>query len=368
MLKSLLYLLLFALFLPHYLSGQEEPTKNTPNHDVHNNNVLTFKILQPFTPFVISDTLKGRSLYHYFVYTLENSNGLSVPPENLIVGDVLADDVFTVTGVLTEKEYVETPDGEVKVEEPIAEENLLQTRKNIKEPRKLPLSIAGIRENVRLFVKGHTLNEKDIRILRRVPFKVLIQNNQRFNVSSMKLNTELPLDVIDFKNNNVLEKGIKLDPRNLAILRQLPIGQINVKRPCVINLDIKVFQGNEKTMPCLPGCDEEYDVSDAYSGIKFKCGDLPVNLAKLGIKKITKKSYYNGEDGVIGCGNIIMTPQVEYVPFHSHTSIDLIWDMEPKVCQFCMTKFQVKNIQHHHKSKLKNPTSGEFFEEKNTKI
>lgn len=365
MLKSLFYFMLIALVTPLYLSAQDETIKKDyKNHDVLNNNVITFKILQPFAPFVINDTLKGKSLFHYFVYTVENSNGLTVPPENLIPGDVLADDVYTVTGVLTEKEYVETPDGEVKVEEGVADENILQARRDIKQPKKLPLSIAGIRENVRIFVKGHTLDEKDIRILKRVPFKVLIQNNQRFNVSSMKLNTELPLDVIDFKDNKVLEKGIKLDPRNLAILRQLPIGKINVKRPCVLNLDIRVFQGNEKTMPCLPGCDEEYDVANAYSGVKFKCGELPDVLAKLGIKRITKKSYYTGEDGVLGCGNIITTPQVEYVPFHNHVAIDKIWDSEPKVCHYCMSKFQVKNIQHYHKAKLKNPTTGEFFEEK----
>lgn len=338
--------------------------KDYKNHDVHNNNVINFKILQPFQPFVIEDTLRGKSLYHYFVYTVENSSGLTVPPENLIPGDVLAEDVYTVTGVLSEKEYVETPDGEVKVEEGIADENILQSRRDVKQAKKLPLSIAGIRENVRLFVKGHTLDEKDIRILKRVPFKVLISGNQRYNVSAMKLNTELPLDVVDFQGNKVLEKGIKLDPRNLAILRQLPIGNISVRRPCVLNLDIRVFQGNEKTMPCMAGCDEEYDVSNAYSGVKFKCGDLPDNLAKLGIKRITKKSYYTGEDGVIGCGNTLTTPQVEYVPFHSHVAIDKIWDMEPKTCQFCEKTFPVKNIQHHHKAKLKHPTSGNFFEEK----
>lgn len=365
MLKLLASILLFILASPLNLFSQEDLVpKVYHNHDVHNNNVITFKILQPFLPFVVEDTLKGKSLYHYFVYTVENSNGLTVAPENLLPGDVLTADVFTVTGVLTEKEYVETPDGEVKVEEAVTDENIIQSRRDIKKPKKLPLSIAGIRENVRLFVKGHTLDEKDIRLLNRVPFKVLILGNQRFNVSSMKLNTELPLDVVDFKGNKVLEKGIKLDPRNLAILRQLPIGPINVKRPCVLNLDIRVFQGNEKTRSCLAGCDEEYDVSNAYSGIKFTCGDKPEVLAKLGITRITKKSYYTGEDGVIGCGNVLTTPQVEYIPFHSHVAIDKIWDAEPKTCQFCMTKFQVKNIQHYHKAKLKHPTSGDFFEEK----
>jgi hypothetical protein len=362
MLKSFICLSLLILISPLNLFGQEALTLK--NHDVHNNNAITFKILQPFTPFVIDDALKGKSLYHYFVYTVENSNGLTVPPENLLPGDVLADDVFTATGVLTEKEYVETPDGDVKVEEVKADENILQARRDLKEARKLPLSISGIRENVRLFVKGHTLDEKDIRILKRVPFKVLIAGNQRYNVTSMKLNTELPLDVVDFQGNKVLEKGIKLDPRNLAILRQLPISPINVKRPCVLNLDVKVFQGNQKTMTCLPGCDEEYDVSNAYSGIKFKCGDAPDSIMKLGIKRITKKSYYTGEDGIIGCGNTLTTPQAEYSPLHNHIAIDKIWDSEPKTCQFCMTKFQVKNIQHFHKAKLKNPTSNEFFEEK----
>ncbi len=365
MLKHTFFWVILAVLSPLYLIAQDDQIKKDyPNHDVHNNNVITFKVLEAFKPFVIEDSLKGKGLFHYFVYTVENNSGLTVPPENLIPGDILTEDVYTLTGVLTEKEYVETVDGEVKVEEGATTDDIIKSRKNVKQAKKLPLPIAGIRENVRIFVKGHTLTDKDIRILKRVPFKVLISGNQRYNVSSMKLNTELPLDVVDFHGNNVLEKGIKLDARNLAILRQLPIGKINVKRPCALNLDIRIFQGNEKTMPCLPGCDEEYDISNAYPGIKFKCGDLPEVIAKLGIKKITKKSYYTGEDGVLGCGNILSTPQIESIPLHNHPAIDKIWDSEPKVCQFCLVRFQVKNIKNFHSAKLKNPTSGVFYEEK----
>jgi len=365
MLKHSFFLVLLAVISPLCLFAQDDQVKKEyPNHDVRNNNVITFKVLETFKPFVIEDALKGNKLFHYFVYTVENNNGLVVPPANLIPGDVLTEDVFTLTGVLSEKEYVETVDGEVKVEEGATTDDIIKSRKNVKQARKLPLPIAGIRENVRLFVKGHTLTEKDIRILRRVPFKVLIAGNQRYNVSSMKLNTELPLDVVDFHGNNVLEKGIKLDARNLAILRQLPIGKISVKRSCTLNLDIRIFQGHEKTMKCLPGCDEEFDISNAYPGIKFKCGQLPDELAKLGIKNITKKSYYTGEDGVLGCGNTVSTPQIESIPLHNHPAIDKIWDSEPKVCQFCNVKFQVKNIKNYHSAKLKNPNSGVFYEEK----
>ncbi|PCJ52259.1 MAG: hypothetical protein COA79_24335 [Planctomycetota bacterium] len=342
------------------------PIPKIPVNYVNNKNNLDFKMLQGFTPFIVESINKGKKVLHYFTYTIANNKGLLVHPSNLKEGDVLAADVFTVTGVLKDNEYIEKPNGPVIKEVKDTKKSLrLQIRRAQKKTRPLPLSVAGIRKHVRLFIKGHKLTAYDIRILQRVPYRPLIQGNQRHNVLKIQLNTSLPLDVVDFSGNNILKKGVHLNPRNLAILRQLPIGHIYVQRPVEVNLDIKVFEGYAKTMQCVEGCDEVYSVENSYPGVNFICGDAPDKLAILGIKRITKNSYYSGEDdAVLGCSNPLKVPVAEHIPLQNQNYIDLIWDKAPKVCQFCQTRFQVKDITNFHKAKLKHPTTGKFFEEK----
>ncbi|MGQ4834646.1 MAG: hypothetical protein ACP6IS_12245 [Candidatus Asgardarchaeia archaeon] len=315
--RFLCFLLFVFIFSSLQLSGQDTSTSKKKRiwcSDVNEYYTLKFELTYGPREVIIDDPVKGPVVYTFFNYTITNDTGVVVPPELIKEGEVLARDVYDIKGV-------------------------------------------------RIFKGGRKLSAADIRILRRVTLRPIFVDGKRKPAGFFKVGDTLPQDVKDFDNNIVFKQGTVLDERALSILNRIPLGPIYIRRPVQPYLDIRIFVNKEKTMKCIYGCGEEYDISHAYPGVRFTCGAPAEILKKLGIKRITQHSIYTGEDGVYGCGRELTVIGKEYPEIINETVEKKVWNTEDKICQYCGTRFGVNAIKRFRRAKIKCPLCHKFFED-----
>lgn len=250
--------------------------------------------------------------YFYFTYTLTNDKGMIVPPSRIKEGEILSEDVHDIKGV-------------------------------------------------RIFKKGRKVTKADLRILRRAAHKPIIENNKRKPPAFFKIGDTLPDDVKDFDDKVILAKGTVLDARTRSILLRMPLRPVYVQRTIYPSLDISIFYNFSETMECLHGCDETFDITNAYPETRFNCNTSDEELLKLGIKRITKDSIFEGEDGVWGCSRDLIVSGLEYPAIVNKTVEDEIWKHKDKVCHHCHAGFNVLEIKRYKKPQVKCPKCSKMF-------
>ena len=303
-----------VLILLVFLSTLAAQQKNTRTREFDENKIfytLEMNVVQHPDKILIEKPGEIPERFFYFTYTMTNDKGLVVPPSRIRAGEVLAQDVHDIKGV-------------------------------------------------RLFRKGHTVTKDDLLILRRAPHKPIMEDGKRKPPSFFKINDTLTDDVKDFEGHTILKKGTKLDERTRSILLRIPLRPVYVQRKIFPQLDIRMFINHSETMQCLHGCDETFDITDAYPGTEFNCNTPEEKLREMGVRRITKNSVYDGEEGVWGCTRTLYVSGTEYPAIVNKTAAKYIWNNEDKVCHHCHTSFDVLTIKNFKKAEIKCPECGEM--------